>query len=96
MTTNGRTSQAIAELHAAIVSVVPIKYGPYATADRIVGTLKREGVVNGFDLEVLTAAVESLSDDTRLAVARHFAPFAEPAVVVVSMGFIAQSAGGAA
>jgi hypothetical protein len=90
------TSQAVADLHAAIVNVVPIQYGPYATADRIVGALERDGVVNGFDLEVLTAALESLSDKARLAVARHFTPFAEPALTVVSLGLIAQCAGGAA
>ena len=77
MNTTLSTTQAVVELHAAIVNVVPIKFGPYAIADRIVAVLTDDGVLDGFDLEVLVAALDTLADQVRHIVARHVAPFAD-------------------
>lgn len=93
MNTTLSTTQAVAELHAAIVNVVPIKFGPYAIADRIVGVLTDDGVLDGFDLEVLVAALDTLADQVRLVVARHVAPFAEPELAVIDPRILAESVG---
>jgi len=89
------TSPAVAELHAAIVGVVPGKLGPHAVADRIVGLLSHDGVLDGFDLEVLVAALDTLADRVRLIVARHFAPFADAELASIDPTILAESVGAA-
>ena len=93
MNTTLSTTQAVAELHAAIVNVVPIKFGPYAIADRIVAVLTDDGVLDGFDLEVLVAALDTLADQVRHIVARHVAPFADADLLSIDARILAESAG---
>lgn len=84
---------AVAELHAAIVNIVPIRFGPHAVADRIIAALTDDGVLNGFDLEVIVAALDTLADRVRMIVARHFAPFADADLVSIDSRILAESVG---